>query len=141
MFGRKRDEKPVKSLNIDSLIGEDIKLIGKIEGSGNLRIDGTIEGDINYNGDITLGESGKVEGNILCENLIVAGNIEGDLNIKESLTLLPTGVLYGDIKVKSLVIHEKARFEGSCEMIKAQDKVRPLDKEKNQEISEKAQRL
>lgn len=117
MFGRKQEDKPVKSSNIDSLIGENIKLIGKLEGKGNLRIDGTIEGDIDYQGDITLGETGRVEGNIICHNLIGAGYIKGNVIAEEGFTLLPTGSLIGDMEVKSLIIHESARFEGQCKMI------------------------
>lgn len=133
MFGRKKEEKPVKSLNIDSLIGEDIVISGKIKGSGNLRIDGTIEGDIDYNGDITLGETGKIKGNILCENLIAAGGIDGNIVVKDIFTLLPTGILNGDMEVKSLVIHENAKFDGNCKMIVAPNNVKALNTEKSSE--------
>lgn len=138
MFGKKKEEKPVKSLSIDSLIGENIKFIGKIEGSGNLRIDGTIEGDIDYNGDITLGESGEVNGNILCENLIAAGNIKGNIVVKDEFTLLPTGALIGDMEVKSLIIHENAKFQGNCKMITTTNNVKPLNTEK---LNEKKQEV
>ena len=130
MFGKKKDEKPVKSLNIDSLIGENIIISGKIKGSGNIRIDGTIEGDIDYNGSITLGETGKVKGNISCENLIAAGRIDGNIIIKDAFTLLPTGTLVGDMEVKSLVIHENAKFDGNCKMIVQPDNVKALNPEK-----------
>jgi cytoskeletal protein CcmA (bactofilin family) len=135
MFGRKSEEKPIKSLNIDSLIGEDIIISGKIRGSGNIRIDGTIEGDIDYIGEITLGETGKVKGNIVCENLIAAGNINGNLVSKNGLTLLPTGILAGDIEVKSLVIHENAKFNGNCKMIVSPDNVKALNV--NKKVNEK----
>mgnify|MGYP000936409200 CR=1 FL=1 len=136
MFGRKKDEKPVKSSNIDSLIGEDIIIIGQIKGSGNLRIDGTIEGDIDYSGSITLGEPGKIKGNITCENLITAGRIDGNIFIKDSFTLLPAGTLVGDMEVKSLIIHENAKFDGNCKMIVAPNNIKSLNAEKKIEKKE-----
>lgn len=136
MFGRKKDEKPIKSSNIDSLIGEDIIISGKIKGSGNLRIDGTIEGDIDYNGSITLGEPGKIKGNITCENLITAGRIDGNIFIKNSFSLLPAGTLVGDMEVKSLVIHENAKFDGNCKMMVTPDNVKTLNAEKKIEKKE-----
>ena len=130
MFGKKKEEKPVKSLSIDSLIGENIKFIGKIEG--------TIEGDINDNRDITFGESGEVNGNILCENLIAAGNIKGNIVVKDEFTLLPTGALIGDMEVKSLIIHENAKFQGNCKMITTTNNLKPLNTEK---LNEKKQEV
>ena len=55
MFSKKVE----KPMEIDSLIGEKIKLIGKVQGEGNLRVDGIIEGDVDYKGDVIIGESGK----------------------------------------------------------------------------------
>ena len=130
MFGMKKEEKTNKSLTVDSLIGENIKIIGKIEGSGNLRIDGIIEGDVDYNGSITLGETGKVKGNIICEDIVIAGKINGNVNAKDKLTLLPTGNLTGDMEVENLVIHEKANFDGKCKMVSTPNNVKKLDTEK-----------
>ena len=133
MFGMKKEEKPNKSLTVDSLIGENIKIIGKIEGSGNLRIDGIIEGDVDYNGSITLGETGKVKGNIICEDIVIAGKINGNVIAKDKLTLLPTGNLTGDMEVENLVIHEKANFDGKCKMVSTPSNVEKLNIEKKVE--------
>ncbi|QQY79599.1 cytoskeletal protein CcmA (bactofilin family) [Keratinibaculum paraultunense] len=112
MFGKKEEF----TSKIDSLIGENTKIIGKIEGSGSLRIDGFIEGDIDYNGDIIIGETGKVEGNISCNNLSLSGKVKGNINSKSNLTILPKGNLVGDTEVASLIIHENASFNGNCKM-------------------------
>lgn len=133
MFGMKKEEKPNKSLTVDSLIGEEIEIIGNVKGSGNIRIDGIIEGDVNYNGSITLGETGKVKGNIICEDIIIAGEINGNVNAKDKLTLLPTGNLTGDMEVETLVIHEKANFEGNCKMVSTPNNIKELNTEKKTE--------
>ncbi|NLW22911.1 MAG: polymer-forming cytoskeletal protein [Tissierellia bacterium] len=113
MFGKKTD----KSYDIDSLIGENIKILGKVEGKGNIRIDGSIEGDIDCKGDVILGETGRVKGNIYCRDLSLGGNVEGNVKSSGKLTLLSTGKLIGDAEVASLIVHEDAFFHGSCKMV------------------------
>lgn len=103
--------------DIDSLIGENIKIIGKIEGKGNLRIDGIVEGDIDYDGNIVVGETGKVYGNIESKDISLAGIVNGNISSKTQLVILPTGTLTGDLKVSSFIVHENATFEGNCKML------------------------
>jgi cytoskeletal protein CcmA (bactofilin family) len=109
--------------DLDSLIGENIKIIGKIVGKGNIRIDGIVEGDIEYDGNIVVGEAGKVSGNINSNDVSLAGTIKGNVDSKTKLVILPTGTLIGDVQVSSFIIHEKAKFEGNCKMLsnKAQE--------------------
>ncbi|MCQ4925602.1 polymer-forming cytoskeletal protein [Tissierella carlieri] len=114
MFKKKED---VIVEDLDSLIGENIKITGKIEGKGNLRVDGFIEGDINYEGNIVVGETGKVYGNIKANDISLAGTIHGNVDSKTKLVILPTGTLIGDIQVSSFVVHENAKFDGNCKML------------------------
>lgn len=113
MFRKKEDI----AEDLDSLIGENIKIIGKIEGQGNLRIDGFVEGDIDYDGNIVVGESGKVYGNIKASDISLAGTIHGNVDSKTKLVILSTGTLIGDIQVTSFIVHEDAKFDGSCKML------------------------
>lgn len=112
MFKKKKDIIE----DIDSLIGENIKIIGNLEGKGNIRIDGTIEGDIDYDGNIVIGESGKIKGTTKSNNISLAGSIDGNVLAKTKLVILPTGVLTGDIETPSFIIHENAKFEGHSKM-------------------------
>ncbi|MEY8416220.1 MULTISPECIES: bactofilin family protein [Tissierella] len=112
---RKKDDVIVEDL--DSLIGENIKITGKIEGKGNLRVDGFIEGDIDYDGNIVIGESGKVYGNIKANDISLAGTAHGNIDSKTKLVILPTGTLIGDIEVSSFIVHENAKFDGNCKML------------------------
>ncbi len=113
MFRKKEDVVE----DLDSLIGENIKIIGKIEGKGNLRIDGFIEGDVDYDGNIVIGETGKVYGNIKAGDISLAGTIHGNVDSKTKLVILSTGTLIGDIEVSSFIVHENARFDGNCKML------------------------
>lgn len=112
MFSRRKNTME----NLDSIIGENMRVIGTITGSGTARIDGTIEGDIDYNGDVVIGETGHVKGNIECDNITLGGKVDGNVNAKEQLNLLASGELIGDVQVSNLIINEHAIFEGNCKM-------------------------
>lgn len=108
--------------SIDSLIGENIKIVGKIEGKGSLRIDGIVEGDIDYDGSIVIGIGGKVIGNIKTGELSLGGTVNGNIVSNSKVVILDTGTLIGDLEVPTVVIHENARFEGNCKMLGITDK-------------------
>lgn len=55
MFGKKEKTKKTRE-DIDSLIGENIEIKGEIKGIGSIRIDGVIKGDIDYDGNIIIGD-------------------------------------------------------------------------------------
>lgn len=112
MFKRKRESME----NLDSIIGENMRIIGTIAGSGTVRIDGTVEGDTDYNGNIIIGETGHVKGNIICDNITLGGKVDGNISAKEQLNLLASGELIGDVQVSNLIINENAIFEGNCKM-------------------------
>lgn len=126
MFRKKVEKTP----DIDSLIGENIKIIGKIEGQGNLRIDGVIEGDIDYKGDVIIGEEGKINGNIICNNISLAGTVNGNITSSAKLILLPTGKLTGDVNIANFVVHENAFFEGNCKMLDKDEKIKDFNLKK-----------
>lgn len=115
--------------NIDSLTGENIRIIGKVEGTGNLRIDGYIEGDIDYKGDVVISETGRVKGNISCSNITISGVVEGNVNATGKLVIMETGKLTGDVEVFNIVINDNGFFHGTCKM-KAN---KPLENEASEE--------
>lgn len=114
MFGAKKAEEEHEVL--DTIIGEKTVITGTIEAKGNLRIDGTILGDLNIDGDVTIGYSGKIKGKVVCSNLIIAGCLEGNIVAREQLRIASSGKLIGDINVKSFVVDEDAIFIGKSIM-------------------------
>jgi|SRR5699024_3117415 len=116
MFKKRQTQNKTSIEDIDTLFGENTKVIGKVEGMGNIRIDGNIEGDIDYDGNIVIGETGKVQGDIKVGDISIAGKIKGNIYSTGKLTLLPNSSLTGDVDVSKLIIHEDAQFDGSCKM-------------------------
>ena len=100
-----------------TIISTGVKIEGTMTSSGNVRVDGTIIGDVSARGNISVGEHGEIKGQIDADNVIVGGKIYGTVNAKEKLTLEANSLLEGDIVTKILVIAPGAKFEGSSKML------------------------
>ena len=61
-----------------SVVGTGTRITGRISGSGALRIEGRVKGDVNVNGDTEIAEGASVEGNLNGESLDIAGSLLGD---------------------------------------------------------------
>ena len=65
MFGvMKRRESEAAIGDIETIIGRNTKFKGEISGTGNLRVDGEVEGELNLSGAVIIGEAGMVTGSI-----------------------------------------------------------------------------
>lgn len=104
-------------ISVDTLIGKNTYFEGNIKSDGTIRIDGKIKGEIESKGDVVVGESGSIIGNIECMNVIISGSVEGNVIAREQLRLTPTAKLVGDIKMNSLITDEGASFTGNCGMV------------------------
>jgi cytoskeletal protein CcmA (bactofilin family) len=96
-----------------SIIGAGLELIGTLVSSGDLSIDGRVNGDIRAKGHVTISQGGKIVGNLYAEQITVRGNVEGSVFAK-TVQLGSTCRLKGDILHAKLAIDEGAIFEGNC---------------------------
>lgn len=124
MFGKKNEVISVSSDKVDTIIGKNTVLTGTIKAVGIFRVDGSIEGDIESKGDVVIGESGKVTGNVIAKQIVIAGEIRGNVKADDILEILSEGKLFGDISVGKLIINDGANFEGKCQMTKIKNEDR-----------------
>ena len=94
--------------------GTEIK--GDINSEGDIRIEGTVTGNIKVKGKVIIGSSGKVTGDIDCAFCDISGKVTGKLNIGKSLSLKASANYTGEITTKKLIIEPGAVFNGSCKM-------------------------
>lgn len=102
-----------KSINI---LGEETTVKGDITLNGDIRIDGTLIGSVTSKGKLIIGSSGKVEGEISCQNGDFSGFIKAKVRVNELLQLKATAKLVGDIFTNKLAIEPGAKFTGTCNM-------------------------
>jgi len=105
-----------KSSSAVNAIGQGSTIKGDIITEGDLRIDGSLIGTINTKGRLVLGETGIVEGEVVCQNALIAGTVKARIQVTELLSLKATANLQGDIITNKLSIEPGANFTGSCSM-------------------------
>ena len=117
MFGvMKRRESEAAIGDIETIIGRNTKFKGEISGTGNLRVDGEVEGELNLSGAVIIGEAGMVTGDVTARSLNVSGTVHGNAQTEEGLTIHSTGQLIGDVKVNAFLIEDGGIFKGRSEM-------------------------
>jgi cytoskeletal protein CcmA (bactofilin family) len=92
------------------------KIVGTITTDNDIRVDGTIEGDVNCAGKLVVGEKGVVLGTVVCQNAEVMGCIDGKIEVKQSLALRATSRVKGEIYAQTLTVEPNAIFNGTCVM-------------------------
>lgn len=116
-----RIAEPVVNLNDVSRVSEGTVIKGDMSSTGDVRVDGTVEGKLFSEGRIVVGEAASIQGSILCTNLDFWGKIDGDIYVKELLTLKSTSVVNGNIHVRKLQVEMGAQVNGTCRMISEED--------------------
>jgi cytoskeletal protein CcmA (bactofilin family) len=102
--------------NSISMISANTKISGEIYSDSDLRIDGTVEGNINSKSKVVLGTSANLKGDIICQNADISCNTHGNIYVENLLKLNATANIKGDIFTKKLVVESGALFIGRCEM-------------------------
>jgi len=107
-----------------TVIAAGTKLVGDLALSDGLHVDGTIEGAIKSDGEVSIGEQGRVEGEITAQRVMISGYFSGDVEA-ERLEIVASGEVTGTISTAKLVIESGARFNGTSK-IRGQEPPRQL---------------
>ena len=96
-----------------SVLSTDLHVTGNMKTSGDIQVEGTVEGDIRAH-LLTIGESATIKGEVVADDVVVNGRIVGRVRgLKVRLT--STARVEGDIIHKTIAIESGAHFEGSVQ--------------------------
>jgi cytoskeletal protein CcmA (bactofilin family) len=96
-----------------SVLSSDLTVVGNLKTSGDIQIEGTVEGDIRAH-LLTVGETATIRGEIVADDIVVNGRVIGRVRgLKVRLT--STARVEGDIIHKTIAIESGAHFEGSVQ--------------------------
>lgn len=96
-----------------SLLSSDLNIKGNVTSSGDIQIEGTIEGDVRAH-LLTVGESATIRGEVIADDVVVNGRVIGRVRgLKVRLT--SSAKVEGDIVHKTIAIESGAHFEGSVQ--------------------------
>jgi cytoskeletal protein CcmA (bactofilin family) len=102
--------------NTINLISNGTDITGDIKSNGDIRIDGSLTGNLNTKGKVVIGPTGKVNGEVICKNSEVSGIVEGKITVGQLLNLKASSKILGDIATSKLSIEPGAIFSGNCKM-------------------------
>src|SRR5205809_6087953 len=97
------------------VLSSDVEIKGSIKFQKELLIDGKVEGEINSDGVLTIGENADIRGEIKTKSITVYGKVHGNITVAERCELKSKCTLQGDLKAARLIIEEGATFIGKSE--------------------------
>lgn len=107
---------------LESFIGSNSYFKGDIRTRGTLRVDGTLEGNVEADW-LILGEKGILKGDVKARGVVVGGKIEGTITSREVLEIRPKGQVVGDICTAKLTVVEGGMLQGHSTMHQEESKV------------------
>jgi cytoskeletal protein CcmA (bactofilin family) len=99
-----------------NVLASDVEIKGNLKFSGELTFDGKIDGEIQTDGVLNLGDSAVVNGNINAQTVVVRGKVNGNISAKEKIEIKTKAELFGDIRASKLSVEEGVTFVGKTEV-------------------------
>jgi len=116
MFKHNHSKRPDAASPVHTLLGRGSTWKGEVHmGSNSLRVEGTLEGTVQSEGEVTIAPTGLVRGTIHAKHLIVTGRIEGAFTVEGCLEIHGTGYVEGEVEVGTLVVDEGGTLQGTCQ--------------------------
>ncbi len=96
-----------------SVLSSDLTVTGNLKTTGDIQVEGTVEGDIRAH-LLTIGESANIRGEVIADDIVINGRVQGTVRgLKVRLT--SSARVEGDIIHKTIAIESGAQFEGTVQ--------------------------
>jgi len=115
-MGNSKQKGSASNQGLLNLVGAGTVITGDINCSGDIRIDGTVKGNVEVSQKVVIGNTGVVIGNIIAMDSSISGKVDGNIQSDKSTVLHGTGTINGDIITKQIIIEQGAKFNGECKM-------------------------
>lgn len=94
-----------------SILSADLVVTGQIFSTGDIQVDGTLDGNISSNA-VTIGQTAKIKGEVAGQVVTVRGNVNGTIRGNQ-VHLCKGSVIKGDIYHQVLAIESGAELNGA----------------------------
>ena len=98
------------------MLGPRDRLIGELYIEGNLRVSGTLEGQIEATGDVDVTEAATVKATVTGREVNVSGQVNGAVTASKKLVIGRGGSIVGDVRVPRLIMQDGASLSGNVSM-------------------------
>ena len=121
-----------------SVIAAGMKIVGDIESTGVVKIEGIVEGAVRGARQLLLGRQGTVHGDIRAHEVVIGGTVVGTIIADERVEIQGTSSVQGDIHTKSIVVLEGGVINGNVRM--GENAARDVSRDRKDSASESALR-
>jgi len=102
-----------------TFLGKDTRFEGKLRFQGTMRIDGHFKGEVSAQGNLIVGESALIEGDLKVSYASVSGEVHGNITAEQRVDLHAPSKVFGNIQSPAVVMEEGVIFEGTTKMYQA----------------------
>lgn len=122
MFNSKKENTSMSTNQRDTTpsginsLGHNTSITGDLSTESDIRLDGTLNGNLNCKGKLILGPKGDIKGDVVCDNAVIEGRIDGTIRVKDLLHVKETAKITGEISTNKLTVQSGAVFNVKCDM-------------------------
>lgn len=109
-------ETSANSTTVYSVLAVGTKVVGTIDTENDLRLDGTLEGNVICGGKLVMGEQSSLKGFVKCVNAEILGKVDANVETRELLILRSQAQFSGELSTSTLMIEAGAVLNGTCRM-------------------------
>lgn len=111
----------IDDISINTVIGNGSAISGNLRVNGFVRVDGDIDGNLETDGNVIVGEGARIRGNVKAKSIIIGGIILGNVQAPEGVKLLSQAIVVGDIISHKVTVEDMALIHGHCISIKDEE--------------------
>lgn len=103
-----------------NVLNYDVSVVGTLRFTDDLLVDGSVEGEITSDGELTVGANASIQAGeknkvaVRTRSAIIHGKVVGDVVVTDRVVLASTAELVGDVTAAKISIEEGAVFVGMC---------------------------
>lgn len=105
-----------KQSDLNGFLDSGSHLEGELRFEASFRVDGKLTGIVRSEGDLIVGDSGEIEGELYVGQIFISGTVRGIVRASRKIQIAPSGKVFAELDTPSLVIEDGATFEGHCAM-------------------------
>lgn len=102
--------------DLNGFLDRGSRIQGELSFETTFRVDGTVEGTVNSQGDLVVGEGGVVDGEVQVGQVFVSGTVKGSVKAQRKVHIAPGGKVLADLETPALIVEDGAVVEGRCTM-------------------------
>ena len=111
----------VDDISINTILGKGSSVTGDLRINGFVRLDGDIDGNLETDGNVIIGDNARIRGDVKAKSVIISGIVVGNIIAQEGIKILSEAAVLGDVISRKVQIDDKATFNGKCISIKDEE--------------------